>query len=248
MQSTTWSGPRKSLLVAIGLTVLFALVLVLAVAVPARADGIDEPMLTLGATPTVVNWAQPWALSGELMDSDSTTMAPIPDAPVDLQASIDGGISYSTLEGVTPAAGTSTYSGSYAAPYEKTMYRLFYAGDATHDPAWSDPVTVTPRVKLGTPVAPSSVKKGAKFTAYGSLTPQQPKNSKTVKIKCYLKQSGKWVLKKTLSATNANRGSASRYSARFSLSTKGTWKLTASSAATSKYAATTSGSEFMQVK
>ncbi len=245
MQSTTWSRPRTRALAAAGLTVLFALVLVFAGAAAARADSLDEPMLTLSATPTVVNWAQPWALSGELMDS---TMAPIPDAPVDLQASVDGGASYATLEGVMPAAGTSTYSGNHAAPYEKTVYRLFYAGDATHDPAWSDPVTVTPRVKLGTPVAPSSVKKGAKFTAYGSLTPQQPKNSKTIKIKCYLKQSGKWVLKKTVSATNANKGSASRYSAKFSLSTRGSWKLTASSAATSKYAATTSGSEILKVK
>ena len=245
MQSTTWSGPRRRELAAAGLTVLFALALVFAVAAPARADSLDQTMLTFSATPTVVNWAQPWALNGKLMESD---MDAIPDAPVDLQASIDGGASYATLEGVMPAAGTSTYSGNYAAPYENTIYRLFYAGDATHDPAWSDPVTVTPRVKLGTPVAPSSLKKGAKFTAYGSLTPQQPKSSKTVKIKCYLKQSGKWVLKKTVSATNANRGSATRYSAKFSLWTRGSWKLVGYSAATDKYATTTSGNETLKVK
>ena len=95
---------------------------------------------------------------------------------------------------------------------------------------------------------PSSVKKGAKFTAYGALTPQQPENSKTVKIKCYLRSNGKWVLKKTVTATNAVKGSATRYSARFSLPTRGSWKLTAYSAATSKYAATTSGDEYMKVK
>ena len=245
MESTTWSGTRTRVLAAACVTVLFALVLVLAAAAPARADDLDQPMLTFSATPTVVNWAQPWALTGELMASN---MDAIPDAAVDLQASVDGGASYSTLEGVTPAAGTSTYSGSYAAPYEKTMYRLFFAGDATHDPAWSDPVTIIPRVKLGKPVAPSSVKKGAKFTAYGSLSPQQPRNSKTVKIKCYLKQSGKWVLKKTVTATNANKGSATRYSAKFSLSSKGSWKLVGYSAATDKYAQTTSGNETLKVK
>ena len=193
----------------------------------------------------VVDWGKPWALSGQLTNVDGD---PVPDAQVDLQASIDGGATWATLEGVTPAAGTSTYSASIEAPYQKMQYRLSFSGDATHSAAASTAVTVTPRVKLGTPAAPSSVKKGAKFTAYGSLVPQQPKNSRTVQIKCFLKSNGKWVLKKTATATNAAKGSATRYAAKFSLPAKGSWKLTASFAATSKYAATASGDKMLKVK
>jgi len=74
------------------------------------------------------------------------------------------------------------------------------------------------------------------------------KGSKTVKIKCYLKKSGNWVLKKTVRATNANKGSATRYSAMFSLPAKGTWRLVAYSPSTALYAKTTSGNETLRVK
>ena len=201
--------------------------------------------ITIGATPAIVNWGKPWTLNGRLKNADG---AALPDALVDLEASIDGGTVWATLESVTPQAGTSTYSQSFAAPDRKTMYRLYYAGDATHSDAYSGPVTVTPRVKLGTPVAPSVVKKKANFTAYGSLTPKQPAGSKTVEIKCYLKKNGKWLLKKTVMATNSNSRSASRYTAKFSLAYAGLWKLVAVSPATAKYAQTTSGSEFLRVR
>ena len=200
--------------------------------------------LTLSALPTIVNWAQPWMLSGELTDSDGD---PIADAQVDLQMSVGGG-AWATLWGVPPQAGTSTYSASVEAPTRKATYRLYFIGDATHSATASDPVTVTPRVKLGAPVAPSTVKKRKAFTAYGALTPKQPRDSKTVRIKCYFKKNGKWTLKKTVSATNSNSGSASRYTARFSLPTAGSWKLIAYSAATTKYAATTSGDRLVRVK
>jgi hypothetical protein len=71
--------------------------------------------------------------------------------------------------------------------------------------------------------------------------------SKTVQIKCYLKKSGNWVLKKTVQATNANKGSATKYSAKFSLG-KGSWKLVAFSPATTKYAKTTSGKDMVKAK
>ena len=57
-------------------------------------------------------------------------------------------------------------------PTRKTMYQLVFEGDASHAAATSPAVTVTPKVKLGKPHAPSSVKKGKQFTAYGDLTPK----------------------------------------------------------------------------
>ena len=99
-------------------------------------------------------------------------------------------------------------------------------------------VTVTPKVKLGKPQAPSAVKRGAKFTAYGSVAPKQTVGAKVVRIKCYLKQGGKWRYVKSVKAANKT---ATRYSARLSLPGKGSWKLVASYKATAMYAATTSG-------
>ncbi len=128
------------------------------------------------------------------------------------------------------------------------MYHLVFASDGVHQAKTSGTVTVTPKVQLGAPVAPASVKRGKAFTAYGSLTPKHSSGSKTVKIKCYLKQSGSWKLKKTVTATNRNYQTATRYSAKFSLSFRGQWKLVADYAATAKYAATTSGAEYVKVR
>ena len=133
-------------------------------------------------------------------------------------------------------------------PTRKTVYRLVFEGDATHASTTSPPVTVSPMVKLGKPHAPSSVKKGKRFTAYGDLTPKASAGSHTVKVKCYQKKSGTWRLKKTVTTTNKNYRAASRYSAQFSLTAKGSWKLVAYAAATSRYAATTSSPFYMKVK
>ena len=149
---------------------------------------------------------------------------------------------------LTPAAGTSTYSGSIAAPAQKTMYKLVYEGTAAYAGVISRSVTVTPKVKLGHPVAPSTVKKKKSFTVYGSLTPKATAGSKTVKIKCYVKKSGKWVLKKTVTAKNANKGSASQYKASTRCRARARGSSSPRAAATSKYAATTSSPEYLKVK
>ena len=106
-------------------------------------------------------------------------------------------------------------------------------------------VTVTPKVALGKPQAPSAVTRGAKFTAYGSIAPKQAVGAKVVRIKCYARQGGAWRYVKSVSAVNKT---ATRYSARFSLPSRGPWKLVATYKATAKYAATTSGAEYLRVK
>ena len=200
--------------------------------------------LSFGATPTTVAWGKPWALSGELTAGGVA----VPDATATLMKSIDDGSTWTFVSTLTPAAGTSAYSGSIAAPTRKTTYRLEYTGDATHAPATSDPIEVTPRVKLGKPVAPSAVRARRAFEVYGSLTPKAKAGTRTVKVRCYLKKSGRWVLKKTVMTKNYSRGSATRYQASMSLPTRGSWKLVAYAPATDKYAATTSGNEYLKVR
>jgi len=200
--------------------------------------------LSFGAAPTTVSWGKPWMLSGELTSGGTA----VPDATARLMKSIDGGFTWTLVSTLTPAAGTSTYTGSIAAPTRKTTYHLEYTGDATHAPATSDPVEVTPRVKLGKPVAPSTVRARKAFEVYGSLTPKAPAGSRTVKVRCYLRKSGSWVLKKTVTTRNFNRGPITQYRVSMSLSAKGSWKLVAYAPATQKYAATTSGSEYLRVR
>jgi hypothetical protein len=208
------------------------------------ATPIGATTLTLGATPTTVAWGKHWTLSGALAGAAG---AAVPDASVKLLQSVGSG-AWTLLSTLSPAAGTSTYTANVAAPTQKTTYKLVYEGTDAYADAISDPVTVTPRVKLGHPVAPPSVKKKKSFAVYGALTPKANAGSKTVKVKCYLKKSGKWVLKKTVTTKNSSKGSASQYKASMSLPSKGSWKLVASAAATSKYAATTSSPEYLKVR
>ena len=64
--------------------------------------------LTLGATPTTVAWGKPWTLSGAL---SAVGGGAVPDAPVNLMQSVGGG-AWTLVSTLTPAAGTSTYTGS----------------------------------------------------------------------------------------------------------------------------------------
>jgi hypothetical protein len=201
-----------------------------------------ESGLSLQTSANIVKWAGTAMLSGALTDGAEAFTA---GQQVRAEWSYDGS-TWTLLQLLDPSA-TFTYSVAVQ-PTRKTMYRLVFEGDATHAAVTSAAVTVTPKVKLGKPVAPSSVKKGKAFTAYGDLVPKAAAGSHTVKIRCYLKHSGVWKLKKTVTTTNKNYQSYSRYSAKFALPTKGSWKLVAYAAATSKYAETTSGSEYLKVR
>jgi hypothetical protein len=197
--------------------------------------------LSVAAAASVVGWGKQATLTGELTDGAE----PFAEGKVvTVQSSMDGGDTWNDVAEFDLIA----LAGFGVKPAQKTQYRLAFAGDSVHAAAESDPVTVTPRVALGKPSAPSNVRKGAAFGAYGSLTPKHAAGAKSVRIKCYLKQGGKWRHVKTVKAANRTVKSATRYSARLSLPSRGSWKLVANYAATAKFAATTSGAEYMRVK
>lgn len=198
--------------------------------------------LTLETSADTVDWGGSATLTGVLTDG---VVALTTGQQVRAEYSLDGS-TWRLLRLLYPLD-TFTYSVTVE-PKRRTTYRLVLEGDATHPGAISPSITVVPRVKLGRPLAPSSVWKGRSFTAYGDLIPRAAAGSRTVKIRCYLKTSGVWQLKKTVPSVNADDSRQSRYSARFSLPVKGTWKLVAFAASTSRYAATTSAAEFLDVK
>ena len=197
--------------------------------------------LTLAASAKVVKWGGRATLSGELTSDEPFASTPV----VRVERSFSG----STWELLTTIDLTAPYAvGTAVKPQRKTMYRLVFTGDATHLGATSNVVTVTPKVKLGKPVAPARVKQGRKFTVYGDLVPKAKVGSHTVRIKCYQKKAGVWRLKKTVTTTNRNHGKQSRYVRSFALPSKGTWKLVAYAPKTAKYAAATSGASILKVQ
>jgi len=122
--------------------------------------------LTLETSDDVVNWGGSATLTGTLTDGVAAFTA---ERQVRLKKSNDGS-TWTPLQGLDPS-NTFRYSVTVK-PTRRTMYRLVFEGDATHAGATSPSVTVTPKVKLGKPVAPSGVNKGTSFTPYGDLTPK----------------------------------------------------------------------------
>ena len=199
--------------------------------------------LTLRASAATVKWRGSAMLTGELTDGADPFAV---GQQVSLEWSYDGA-TWTALPTMLDPDASFAYAVAVA-PMQKTMYRLVFAGDLAHAAVTSVPVTVTPRAKLGRPVAPKTVKMRKRFSAHGTLAPRHSAGKSYVKIKCYQKKSGKWRLRTTVKATTRNYKSYSRYSATFSLRARGSWKLVASYRATAKYAATNSSARYVRVK
>jgi hypothetical protein len=120
----------------------------------------------------------------------------------------------------------------------KYYYRFWYNGSATTPATVSSVVVVTPKVRLGTPKAPKTMKKGKTYSVYGSLKPRHTSGTKPVRIYKYRKVDGKWKRFGYVKATASNDGLYSKYKVRLKLTTKGSWRLRAYAPADSRHAAT----------
>lgn len=124
---------------------------------------------------------------------------------------------------------TTDYTGTFRASVPVMSGRFFafsnYLGDSDAFIANSPWTTVMVKASLTAPSAPSTVKHNVAFTSTGTLRPDHTIGSSAVKILCYRYESGKWRLKKTVTATMAT---ASKYSASVKLPTSGKWRLYAS--------------------
>lgn len=215
-----------------------------------RAEVTSTPKmpttLTLAKPASVVPWNTEVPLNGNTVDADAAPVA----QTVQLQSSLNGTSGWTTLADVEPNVAPYAHLFSKAVtPTRATYYRLSFGGTDVYGANVSAPYKITPKVKLGTPVAPKTVRKGLIFSVYGSLVPHQTPGRKDVKIKCYRKtSSGTWSLKKTVAATNTDYSACTRYKAKMSLPSAGSWKLVAFFPATSKYAATTSSARYVKVK
>jgi L,D-peptidoglycan transpeptidase YkuD (ErfK/YbiS/YcfS/YnhG family) len=85
--------------------------------------------------------------------------------------------------------------------------------------------TVQSRFSLSAPAAPISVGRLSRFTTSGSVAPAS--GATDVRVRCYRRESGAWVLRKTLAATvHADGAGAATYTLRLRLGT-GRWRLRA---------------------
>jgi len=157
------------------------------------------------------------------------------------------GSDWSTV--TTVYSGAGTFQVTTPAIATATQFRLSWLGEETVQGALSDPVKVTPKVALGTPVAPRTAKKGKSFAVYGSLRPHFPAGARTVKLQCFRKSaSGKWVLKTTVSARNVDSSSYTRYKAALKLTSAGRWRIRAYIPASADFATTASSYDYVIVK
>lgn len=121
--------------------------------------------------------------------------------------------------------------------------RLKADGDHLYAPESSrTSVVIKPQVKLTTPVAPSSVKRGAAFSVYGYLEPKHTAGASSVWIKKYKKSGSSWVYVGYVKAKNVTSGSKTKYVASTSIGTAGTYKLVGYAPTDDGHSATTTTS------
>ena len=85
-----------------------------------------------------------------------------------------------------------------------------------------------PAATVTTPVARSAFVRGRTYSVHGFLKPRHVAGSLAVKLRCYRRESGHWVLRNTVRAKVSDYSTYSRYAVSLALSSSGTWRLRAS--------------------
>ena len=200
-------------------------------------------LLQLDAAATVVPYNGTTTLTVHLTDAIGTAL---PGYLVKVQKSLDG-ITWTTFATVASDGGTAT-----TPPLTRAYkFRAAWAGADEYGPSESLVVVVKPKVYLGAPVAPLTIKEDVAFVVYGTLKPRHsPGWNKAVKLYCYRKNllTGVWVLKKTVWCKTIDYSTYSRYRVSLTLPSTGKWKLRAYAPEDARHAATWSASTYRTVK
>lgn len=223
------------------------------------AKGV-APTASVKASLATVGYGLPSYVTGSVVGTDSVGLV---GQKVELWGSADPSVDFvGDFFGSLPhiytrvATSVTTTGGAYsfaAKPVNRTTYVVRTASAPEgYAFAQSGRVTVKPKVYLTTPSAPSTVYHNKAFTAFGYLKPKHTKGAKTVKIAAYRYESGKWVLRKTVYATNydytLNGSTYTKYSASVTVPYAGKWKLVSSTADDGAHAYTLSGARYVTAK
>jgi L,D-peptidoglycan transpeptidase YkuD (ErfK/YbiS/YcfS/YnhG family) len=181
--------------------------------------------LTLTAAPLVVEYGGSALVAGDL----TAAGAAVAGASLIISSSTDG-LSWADLAGAaTDEDGHFSLSVTPVAAEGRTVFRATYQGSDTLLPCAAQ-VSVGSRAALTAPPAPQTVGRGSRFAVSGLLQPRHPAGTAAVTICCYRRESGAWVLRRSVPAGVADQPDqpdASLYSAIVSLPLAGKWRLQA---------------------
>ena len=132
--------------------------------------------------------------------------------PSDWRPSVRAKVASSAFYGVTGPVGFNS-SGDTKYP-AVCVYRV-------KNGAWRECALV------GTPVISAAPKSGVAFTVSGTLRPHHTVGSYGATLRFWRRESGKWILRKTVAARVIDDGSFSKYAARVQLHLRGSWRVSA---------------------
>jgi len=199
--------------------------------------------LVAGASAGTPEYGASTMIDGRLLRASATSRA-IPGQEIHLQRYAAGAWRDEDASKTTPS-GAAVFS---VKPTSRSSYRLRYEGvEGRYLGCASPAVIITPKVGLGTPVAPKKMSRARSYEVFGSLSPRHAAGSKPVRIYRYRKVGGEWVGAGYVRAAVANQGATSRYTATVHLAVPGTWRLRAYAPADAGHAATWS-SGYVSVK
>ncbi len=207
-----------------------------------RSDGGGEGEIHLGAisaptlslkVPSVDRYGAAARLTGKLTENGIALGL----RRLDVLKSTNRGHTWTRI-GETTTTASGAYSYLSPANFTKTWYRVRFNGETegiigpgmlSRFSAISGAKSLTPRAAVGKPTGyPSPGRTSRTYSVYGSLKPMQAAAaaaSKVVVIKCYRKQGGRYVLRKTYNAKVYDHLADSRYKGNAKLPYAGSWRM-----------------------
>ena len=199
-------------------------------AAPGLAGAAPSPtQIKARAQLYTITWGTHTVLTGTLMDT--STITALGGLWLRVEVSPTGSPASWTLFSTVTTENEAQYAtGQYtqvAQPRKLTYYRFVFLGNAAYAASFSNTVTIRVRPFVGRPMVPMTVKAGKLFIVRGSLKPRFPAGAKTVTIKAYRSKGGKWVLVKSLRATNVDTVKYTKYRVTTRFTKKGKYRFRA---------------------
>ncbi len=180
--------------------------------------------LTLSSLPATM---PAYGASYEMTGTLNSGVKPLVDRRVVVQVATAPGGPWAD----TSYAATSSPNGTLSVSVVPTVtayFRMSFAGEGLdYDASASGSVRLVARASVGTPKAPSKMKRSKYYTVYGYLKPRHTSGTYPVRIYKYRKVSGKWKSYGYVKAKASDYSSYTKYSVKMKLTKSGKWRLRA---------------------
>ncbi len=213
------------------------------IATELRAQALEAPSMLLRFSTLSPNYGSSVQFSMRLTDSKGLPV--LGERTLKLYSSTDGEnwkyTPYATVNGVM--YGT-------VKPLQRVYYKAVFWSDGTYASAFSPITVVQPTTEVTTPkIVPTSIGRGRPFRASGFILPDHAAGMRQVKLLCYHREGGAWVLRRTVyTTTGAYPGPRATYAATVSLPKAGRWAIRSYHPADSRTRADVSSSDYITVR